>query len=69
MIDRLRQSHHSGRCRPMIMKIEEMLNDGVRDNLPINLFITSPAFTIRSETTLQEAVKISINKIPPSPRC
>ena len=51
----------------MIMKIEEMLNDGVRDNLPINLFITSPAFTIRSETTLQEAVKISINKIPPSP--
>jgi len=48
--------------RDLVAIIDEMLNDGVRDNLPINLFMTSPAYTIRSEATLQEAVKFSINK-------
>ena len=48
--------------RDLVAIIDEMLNDGVRDNLPINLFMTRPAYTIRSEVTLQEAVKFSINK-------
>lgn len=48
--------------RDLIAIIDEMLNDGVRDNLPIKLFMTSPTYTIRREVTLQEAVKFSINK-------
>ena len=48
--------------RDLVAIMEEMLNDVARDHLPINHFMTSPALTIRSHITLQEAVKFAISK-------
>ena len=49
--------------RDLVAIIEEMLNDEVRENLPIKLFMTSPTHTTQGETTLKEAVSLqSIKK-------
>jgi len=47
--------------RDLVAIMEDMLNDVVCDNLPINHFMTSPTYTIHSEITLHEAVKLSLN--------
>ena len=48
--------------RDLVAIMEEMLNDVARDHLPICNFMTSPALTIHSHITLQEAVRFAIDK-------
>lgn len=48
--------------RDMVAILADMMNDVIWDDLPIDHFMTSPTYTIRSEIALHEAVEFSINK-------
>jgi len=48
--------------RDLVAIMEDMLNDVVCDNLSIDIFMSSPTFTVHSDITLREAIKYSIDK-------
>ncbi len=48
--------------RDMVSILADMLNDVVWDDLSIDHFMTSPTYTIPSETALHEAVELSKEK-------
>jgi len=48
--------------RDMVAILADMLNDVVWDNLSIDHFMTSPAYTICSESALHEAIELSKEK-------
>jgi CBS domain-containing protein len=48
--------------RDMVSILADMLNDVVWDNLSVKHFMTSPTYTISSESALHEAVEFSKEK-------